>query len=1110
MVGTEACEPEGQPNAAARTRSYRWSRARIATSRSDPAVAWGSRLRTLLAPGPSLLGHPLFGSLLFGSLLLGSLLLGAFGVGPFRVAAIAAAEFGSGDASATHGVPLRASGDVLYRWQIDEADAYLFEGDCLLERQGRRFSARSILLVVDGEPGRVRTRLVMDGVPRGDGGRRREPIAAVDYAITVPEVSAPLMRGAPAEASRLMRRLPPGEPSPVRTVQHQESLPDQGMPLPAPVSGPTRSRSPQWDAPDFPPGTADSSPSLSEFSPGGPEGSGSAPGAGPVGGAGGGFQFFVGGGTRAIEILGRGTASPPVLETINRPESRESIVIARGGVTILVRDVTARTPAGDVLSLGTVSLSADRVVGWLPLVSDLFRGTSDLSQAEGELYLEGDIVFRQGDRVIYADAMYYNVSREVGMVLDAEAITTVPEFQGVVRLKAEILQQISRGDFLAVDAAVTTSRMGVPRYWLQSRELRLTDRARTAVDPVTGGVRLNRDPYVSSSGNFVYLGGVPVLYWPRFASSLQRSNTYLRNAKFRNDNIFGTQLMLEWDLFQILGWENAPEGLDVAVTTDYLSDRGPAIGSKSRYDLPGFLGLPGRVTGTYDSWLIRDRGLDTLGSVRRDLVPETDIRGRALLRHRHQLPNDFELLAELGYLSDRNFLEQYLEQEWDQDKDHDTGVRLRKYGGNQLLELSANLQINDFYQETERLPRIDHYVFGSSWLGDRLTWSAHNKVGYARLNVADTPVNPIEAASVSVLPGEVGREGLEAGTRQELALPVSLGPLRLSPFISGEAVHYGQAADGNDLTRLTGQAGIRAALPMWRADPTVQSGLLNVRGLAHKVDWSFEYFAADSNTRFDQLPYYDSLDDNAQEQFRRRFIVSDYGGVLPAELDPRTYALRHGFQRWVASPSDVIADDLQQVRLGVHQRVQTKRGLPGRERVTDLFQFDVDTILFPNAERDNFGHTLGPTTYLARYHVGDRVALLSDGYFDFFDLGLRSVSAGVRASRPGMGDLYVGLLSLEGPISSTVLRTTLDYRLNEKWIATLGNTYDFGQAGNVGQAVGITRIGESFLLRLAVNVDPGRDNIGFGFAIEPRFLPVSQLGRLGGQFIPPPGSEGLE
>ena len=830
----------------------------------------------------------------------------------------------------------------------------------------------------------------------------------------------------------------------------------------------------------------------------------------PDGATTGGFKFLVGGGTRSVEIVGRGTAAPPSLESINRPETGETVVIARGGVTVLIRDVTAQMPGGERMELGTISLSADRIVGWMPLFRDLFSGAAEFSQSEGELYLEGDIVFRQGERIIYADAMYFNVTRELGMVLDAEAITTIPEYQGIVRLKADVLQQVSRGNFVAFDAAVTSSRMGVPRYWLQSQELRLSDRRRITTDPSTGLPITTSDPFASSTGNFVYLGGVPILYWPRFSTSLTQPNFYLKDAKFRNDSIFGNQLMLDWDLFQLLGWENAPEGVETTLSTDYFSDRGPAIGSSTRYQLPGLLGIPGPAIGSYDSWLIRDRGLDTLGRVRRDLVPEETLRGRTLLRHRHYLPNDFEFMAELGYISDRNFLEQYLENEWDQDKDHDTAIRLRRYARNHLLDLSANLQVNDFFQETEHLPRLDHYAIGSSLLGDRLTWSAHNKVGYTRLNSADAPVNPVEAANFTLLPGELDRRGLEAGTRQELAMPISLGVVNVVPFLSGEAAHYGQAADGDDLTRLFGQAGVRASLSMWRADPTIQSSLLNIRGLAHKVDWSFEYLVADSNTDFDELPYYDPLDDNAQEQFRRRFIFDNYGGALPARFDPRTYALRHGIQRWVTSPSDVIADDLQQVRLGLHQRFQTKRGLPGRERITDLFRFDVDTILFPDAERDNFGETLGPTTYAARYHVGDRVALLSDGYFDFFDLGLRSVSAGIRASRPGVGNVYVGLLSLEGPISSTVLRTSLDYRLNEKWIGSFGNTYDFGEAGSVGHSLGITRIGESFLLQVGANVNPGRDNVSIGFMIEPRFLPSSRLGRLGGQLIPAPGSEGLE
>jgi hypothetical protein len=520
--------------------------------------------------------------------------------------------------------------------------------------------------------------------------------------------------------------------------------------------------------------------------------------------------------------------------------------------------------------------------------------------------------------------------------------------------------------------------------------------------------------------------------------------------------------------------------------------------------------VPGPVNGYFDTWYIRDRGLDTLGRDRVNLIPATRNRGRSLLRHRHYLPNDYELIAQIGWISDLNFLEQYLENEWDQELNHRTGLQLRKYFHSHMFDLTANAQVNDFFTTTEQLPTLDHYMIGGSILADRLTWSAHNSVGYSRLNVGNFPTDPAEAPLYTRAPGETNAKGVVASTRQELAMPVQLGPLKIVPNVSGEAAHYGEAVDGDSLTRLLGQAGIRTSLSAWRVDPTIQSSLLNVRGLAHKVEWTAEYFYADSDTNLDELPLYDPLDDHAQQQFRNRFITEEFGGVLPDRFDPRTYALRHGFQRLVASPSDVIADDLQQFRVGMHQRWQTKRGLPGRERIADLLRFDVDLLVFPDADRDNFGETVGPLVYDTQYNIGDRVTLLSDGYIDFFDTGLRSLNAGFRTSRPGVGDIYVGLLSLEGPISSTVLNSTLNYRMNEKWITTAGTTYDFGPTGNVGQSLALTRIGESLLLRLGIVVDAGRDNVGLGFAIEPRFWPRPRLGRIGGQLIPPPGVEGLE
>ena len=104
----------------------------------------------------------------------------------------------------------------------------------------------------------------------------------------------------------------------------------------------------------------------------------------------------------------------------------------------------------------------------------------------------------------------------------------------------------------------------------------------------------------------------------------------------------------------------------------------------------------------------------------------------------------------------------------------------------------------------------------------------------------------------------------------------------------------------------------------------------------------------------------------------------------------------------------------------------------------------------------------------------------------------------------------MGLRSLEGPISSTVLSTAYSYRMNDKWVSTLNSTIAFGNPGNIGESFTMTRVGESFLVSLGVNADVSKGNIGAIFAIEPRFLPGRRLGTVGGVAIPPAGAYGLE
>jgi hypothetical protein len=148
--------------------------------------------------------------------------------------------------------------------------------------------------------------------------------------------------------------------------------------------------------------------------------------------------------------------------------------------------------------------------------------------------------------------------------------------------------------------------------------------------------------------------------------------------------------------------------------------------------------------------------------------------------------------------------------------------------------------------------------------------------------------------------------------------------------------------------------------------------------------------------------------------------------------------------------------------------------------------------------------------YNFRWHVGDRFTLLSDGFYDVFDDGLRQTTLGALVSRPEYGNFYFGVRSTEGPISSEILTGSFSYRMSEKWIATGGATWDLGATGNIGQSFSFTRVGESFLVRLGFSYDASRDNVGFVFGLEPRFLPSGKLGRVGGVQIPPAGAMGLE
>jgi hypothetical protein len=824
---------------------------------------------------------------------------------------------------------------------------------------------------------------------------------------------------------------------------------------------------------------------------------------------------------RRLRAFSRSSVKVQVKWIPNPANPQEWVGVISPGVNLIIDGIPGMGP-------GQLDISTDRMVIWTSDASepDLSGGREQTLDRPLQLYLEGNVVFREGNRTIFADRMYYDVNNKVGTILNAEILA--PQMNkidptmagGVARLKADSIRQLGDNRFQANNVSVTTSRMSNPRYRLQTGELFFQDEQRPVVDPrtglpvidpFTGEQVVEHDRFASSKSNTVFIGPVPVFYWPRFSSDLESSNFYIRNVRFTSDRVFGQTINTDWDMFQILGLKNKPKGHDWILSLDYLSDRGPAGGTTYTYAGRDFLGFPGgSYQGIFDAWAINDTGFDNLGNGRSQLTPEKEFRHRILNRHRQQLPDNFQLTAELGWISDRNFLEQYYEMEWDTFKDQSTGLELKRIVDNQSYALSADVRLNMFFTQTNHLPRFDHFLLGQNLLGDSLTYYEHSSAEYSQLRIASYPRDPQDLAQFQLMPWEVTSSGERLITAHEIDLPFSLGPGKIVPYAMGQAGHWGEVIDRDDNQRLYGQTGIRASLPFWSVNPEIKSELLNLDGIAHKVVLDVDASVAGANRELSEFPLYDNIDDDSQEAFRRRFVFNTFNGFVPPQFDERSYALRSGFGGSVTNPGAEIADDLATVRMGMRQRWQTKRGPVNKQRIMDWITLDTEAVYFPRADRDNFGQHFGLAKYDFRWHIGDRLTFLSDGGFDFFDQGQSTISAGIMLNRPTNGRLYFGYRSLEGPFSSQVLITSASYRLSPKWLGNASVSYNFSEGGQMGNSFSLLRVGESFLVGFNFAYDAYKNNVSGTLVIEPRFLSGLSRSAMNGASLPPVGAYGLE
>ena len=883
---------------------------------------------------------------------------------------------------------------------------------------------------------------------------------------------------------------------------------------------------------------------------------------------------------RSWSISPRYGARQIQLDTRTTADGRTAYII-RGGV-IIVSEVPGR---------GRVDLSADHAVLWTRKAAggeDLEApnpGGGAISQdasQELEVYLEGDVIIRN-DRMKFAgsadqsmfkaNSAYYDFRTERLVALDAEINLFAPGLMSPIRTTSPLINQyreqmvgpdggmiLGTPRITAEQSSTTGSRFPQPGYRFNSRSVDITQIEEPLRDPYSGGeVAAPRSPLapkesnwlVDSRSNTYYMGPVPVFWWPRIKAT-DDFDPPIRNLSFRYGNYFGYQVMTDWNAFKLLGMRK-PSNIDTwNIDIDYLSLRGPALGSEVGWfgrDIVGDMldpfGKRGRVDyadqpyfGYSDAWGIMDKHNDVLGPgpavvtngppgagkagyQRTDVPSYQTYSGRTLFRHMQSLlgPNaepddDFRVQAEMGSYTDRNFLEQYYKRLFDSGLDQNTLIYGTYQHRNQALTLTGQVNTMDWITDTQWLPKLEYYRIGDSLLDNTFSYSSNYGVDYANVHTA-TEVNnpnlfafiPYDPISNTSGPWSSGR----AWTTQQMEMPINLDVIRIIPYGQGQFMGWSNQLNNQPTGRAWGAFGVRANMMAWKLFPTVESELFNVHGLAHKINLDVDLRSAYSNVSLNSLGIQDNLDDDTYEWVRRYFALTNYtGGVLPAQYDPRFLLLRRSLNPVVFAPD--VQGTISTLNMALHQRLQTKRGPEGRRRIVDYMILDLQSTFYPNRNRDNFGQAFGQTMYNYEWYLGDRTSFVSTGWFEFWDIkgnpilvtdprhtndpfGLSVVTAGLSINRPPRGNVYLGYSIVNtGPISTSALNSAFNYWLSPKWYGSFAMSYDFGNGILLGTTFSLTKITADYLTSVGLSVDPQRQNYTFGFEVAPRFSPTAKLG----------------
>jgi lipopolysaccharide assembly outer membrane protein LptD (OstA) len=464
---------------------------------------------------------------------------------------------------------------------------------------------------------------------------------------------------------------------------------------------------------------------------------------------------------------------------------------------------TATGTDGVYVKYGTTVLTADTV---------------SVNEQTGDVNADGHVRIGMGDQIWVGDHIRYNMKTHQ---MQSEQFRTgkPPIFAAGKELSGNTTNQT----YHARHAFVTTDDVADPTFRVRSSHIKI----------VPG-------KYVEMWNAVLFMGDVPTFYFPYYRRNLGPHASNLNfTAGYRSS--YGGYLLNTYTW-----WLN--DVVDGKVHLDYRTKRGVGLGP----DINLHFGQWGNATFKYYYLHDRDQYESTNGLP--DYGPINENRQRVYFGWQATPATNLNVKALVNYQSDAFVEHDFFEGDYLQNPQPNTFFELNKYSENWSLDALTTPEVNNFFDQVERLPDVRLTGFRQQILDTPVYYDSESSAGYYKTFFAQT----------NGVTQQPAYSAARADTYHQLLLPWTFFDwLNVTPRVGERLTYYssesGPGGTNAEAYRAVFNTGIGASFKASQLWTGATNSFLQVNGLRHVIQPSVNYvFVPDPSVAPAQLPQFDS------------------------------------------------------------------------------------------------------------------------------------------------------------------------------------------------------------------------------------------------------------